>query len=52
MVGFHHPLRLGTVIKLESLEFMSLGIEYDMILLSLVPLEHPSTRRRPSRRTR
>jgi hypothetical protein len=31
---------------------MSLGIEYDMILLPLVPLERPSTRRRPSRRRR
>jgi hypothetical protein len=27
---------------------MSLDIEYDMILLSPVPLDHPSTCRRPS----
>jgi hypothetical protein len=31
---------------------MSLGIEYDMILLPPVPLELPSSRRRPSRRRR
>jgi hypothetical protein len=31
---------------------MSLGIEYDMVLLPPVPLEHPSTRRRPCRRRR
>jgi hypothetical protein len=52
MAGFHHPLGLGTVIRFESLEFMSLSIEYDMILLSPVSLERPSTRRRPSRRRR
>jgi hypothetical protein len=40
------------VIRFGSLEFMSLGIEYDMVLLSHVPLERPSTRRRPSRRRR
>jgi hypothetical protein len=28
MAGFHHPLRLDTVIRFGSLEFMSLGIEY------------------------
>jgi hypothetical protein len=33
MVGFHHPLRLGTVIRFGSLELMSVGIEYDMVLL-------------------
>ena len=27
------PLRLGTVIWFGSLEFMSLGYEYDMVLL-------------------
>jgi hypothetical protein len=52
MASFHHPLRLGTVIRFGSLEFMSLGIEYDMILLSPVPLERPSTNHRPSRRRR
>jgi hypothetical protein len=31
---------------------MSLGIEYNMVLLPPVPLERPSTRRRPSRRRR
>jgi hypothetical protein len=50
MAGFHHPLRLGTVIKFGNLEFMSLSIEYDMGLLPPVPLERP--RRRPSRRRR
>jgi hypothetical protein len=48
MAGFHHPLRLGMMIRVGSLEFMSLGIEYDMILLPPVPLERPSSRRRPS----
>jgi hypothetical protein len=52
MASFHHPLRLGTVIKFGSLEFMSLGIEYDMVLLPLVPLKRLSTRRCPSRRRR
>jgi hypothetical protein len=52
MVGFHHPLRLRTVIKFGSLEFMSLGIEYDMVLLPPVPLERPSTHRRPSHHRR
>jgi hypothetical protein len=37
MASFHHPLRLGTVIRFRSLEFMSLGIEYDMVLLLPVP---------------
>ena len=31
------PLRLGTVIWFESLEFMSLGHEYDMVLLTPEP---------------
>jgi hypothetical protein len=31
---------------------MSLGIEYDMVLLPSVPLERPSTRHRPSRHRR
>jgi hypothetical protein len=30
--GFH-PLRLGTIMMFESLEFMSLGSGYDMVLL-------------------
>ena len=34
------PLRLGTVIWFESLEFMSVGYEYDMVLL---PPRAPST---------
>jgi hypothetical protein len=37
MAGFHHPLRLGTVIGFGSLEFMSLRIKYDMVLLPRVP---------------
>jgi hypothetical protein len=49
MASFHHPLRLGTVIKFGSLEFMSLDIEYDMVFLPPIPLERPSTRRRPCR---
>src|SRR5688572_23324776 len=52
MAGFHHPLRLGTVIRFRSLKFMSLDIEYDMILLSPVPLGCPSSHRRPSHRRR
>jgi hypothetical protein len=36
------------MIRFGSLEFMSLGIEYDMVLLPPIPLERPSTRRRPS----
>jgi len=30
--GFH-PLRLGTIMMFGSLEFMSLGFGYDMVLL-------------------
>jgi hypothetical protein len=43
MASFQHLLRLGTVIKFGSLEFMSLGIEYDMILsrLSLSSAQAP-----------
>jgi hypothetical protein len=52
MASFHHPLRLGTVIRFGNQEFMSLDIEYDMVLLTPVPLECPSTRCRPSRRWR
>jgi hypothetical protein len=52
MAGFHHPLRLGMVIKFGSLEFMSLGIKYDMVLLPPGPLadtqEHPDVCPRPS----
>jgi hypothetical protein len=48
MASFQHPLRLRTVIRFGSLEFMSLGIEYDMVLLPSIPLERPSTRRCPS----
>jgi hypothetical protein len=40
------------MIMFGSLEFMSLDIEYDMVLLAPVPLERPSTRRRPSHRKR
>jgi hypothetical protein len=40
------------VIRFARLEFMSLDIEYDMVLLPPVSLERPSTRRRPSRRRR
>jgi hypothetical protein len=54
MAGDQHPLRLSTVIRFGSLEFMSLGIEYDMVLLAPSPLtdtqERPSVHPRPSRR--
>jgi hypothetical protein len=39
-------------IRFGSLEFISLGIEYDMILLPPVPLERLSSRKHPSRRRR
>jgi hypothetical protein len=52
MAIFHHPLRLGTVTRFGSLEFMSLQIEYDMVLLPPVPLERLSICPRPSRRRR
>jgi hypothetical protein len=35
MVGFHNPLRLDTVIRFGSLEFMSLGIEYALRQIDL-----------------
>jgi hypothetical protein len=56
MAGFHHPLTLVTVIRFGSLEFMSLGIEYDMVLLPPGPLantqERLSVHPRLSRRRR
>jgi hypothetical protein len=52
MAGSDHPLRLGTTNRFGSLEFMSLGIEYDMVLLLPIPPEDRSSRRRPSRRRR
>jgi len=33
MVDGFHPLRLGTIMMFGSLEFMSLGFGYDMVLL-------------------
>jgi hypothetical protein len=33
MADSHSPLCLGTVIWFENLEFMSLGYDYDMVLL-------------------
>jgi len=33
MVDGFRPLRLGTVMRFGSLEFMSLGLWYDMVLL-------------------
>jgi hypothetical protein len=38
MAGFHRPLRLGTMIRFGSLEFMSFGIEYDLVFLPPGPL--------------
>jgi hypothetical protein len=35
MASFHHRLRLDTVIRLGSLEFMSLGIEYGLEQIDL-----------------
>ena len=34
MADYIRPLRLGTIVWLGSLEFMSLGHEYDMVLLT------------------
>ena len=53
------PLRLGTVIWFGSLEFMSLGHEYDVVLLTPqapptdddVTPQQPRRRRRPGRRS-
>jgi hypothetical protein len=39
MADFEHPLPLATVIWFGSLEFMSLGHDYDMVLL---PPRHPT----------
>ena len=41
MVDSVRPLRLGTVVWFGSLEFMSLGHEYDMVLLT--PRAHRPT---------
>ena len=48
------PLRLGTVIWFGSLEFMSLGHEYDMVLLTprAPPTDGDVTHRQPRRRRR
>jgi hypothetical protein len=54
------PLRLGTVVWFGSLEFMSLGHEYDMVLLAPrapssddeVTHRQPRRRRRPGGRSR
>ena len=39
MANLKHPLPLATVIRFGSLEFMSLGYGYDMVLL---PPRHPT----------
>ena len=48
------PLRLGTVVWFGSLEFMSLGHEYDMVLLTprAPPSDDEVTHRQPRRRRR
>ena len=54
------PLCLGTMIWFGSLEFMSLGYEYDMVLLPPrapstdddITHQQPRRRRRPGRRSR
>jgi hypothetical protein len=52
MVDSHHPLRLRTTIGFGSLEFMSLDIEYDMVLLPPALPEDQSSCRRPYCRRR
>jgi hypothetical protein len=52
MAGSDHPLSLGTTIKFGILEFMSLGIEYDMVLLLPTTPEDQGSRCRPFRRKR
>jgi hypothetical protein len=52
MAGSHRPLRFRTMIMFGSLEFMFLGIEYDMVLLPPAPPEDRGSRHRPSRRRR
>jgi hypothetical protein len=56
MASFQHPLRLDMVIRFGSLEFMSLGIEYDKVLLPPGPLAdtqgQPDVCPRSSRRRR
>jgi len=43
MADRFHPLRLGTIMMFGSLEFMSLGSGYDMVLLP----PHGDTEPRP-----
>ena len=52
MVDPVRPLRLGTVVWFGSLEFMSLGHEYDMVLLTprALPSNDDVTHRQPRRR--
>jgi len=45
MVDGFRPLRLGTIMMFESLEFMSLGSGYDMVLLP--PRDDASPRLEP-----
>ena len=60
MADYIRPLRLGTIVWLGSLEFMSLGHEYDMVLLTPrtppsddeVAPRQPRRRRRPGGRSR
>ena len=48
------PLRLSTVVWFGSLEFMSLGFEYDMVLFTprAPPTDNDVIRRQPRRRRR
>jgi len=48
------PLCLGMVVWFGSLEFMSLGHEYDMVLLTprTLPVDDDVTHRQPRRRRR
>jgi len=52
MADHVRPLRLGTVVWFRSLEFMSLGHEYNMVLLTpqAPPTDDEVTHRQPRRR--
>jgi hypothetical protein len=49
MGSLQQPLKPGTMLHFESLEFMSLDVSYDMILLPL-PCDNDNGGRQPARR--
>jgi hypothetical protein len=49
MGSLQQPLQPGTLLRFESLEFMSLDGSYDMVLL---PPQHDNDDRQPARRRR